>query len=150
MGAAFAPVEEALREVFLPALFRGLTEGLLTRENTRLPVKQAGLVIPDLVLMAPENWTASCVITGHLVSALRGCKYWIRDGQPCLLHRQAGVFPRQESLRQSPEESREKNLPEGLLYRGESRAHTKGYPLHKSPLLLEVLLQSCICRLRVL
>ena len=71
MGAAFGPVEEALREVFVPALFRGLTEGLPTRENTRLPVKQAGLAIPDPVKTAPENWTASCVITGHLVAALR-------------------------------------------------------------------------------
>ena len=55
VGAAFSPVEEALREVFLQALFRGLTEGLLTRENTRLPVKQAGLAILDPVLTAPEN-----------------------------------------------------------------------------------------------
>ena len=70
-GAAFGPVEEALREVFFPALFRGLTEGLPTRENTRLPVKQAGLAIPDPVKTAPENWTASCIITGHLVAALR-------------------------------------------------------------------------------
>ena len=55
VGAAFAPVEEALRVVFLPDLFRGLTEGLPTRENTRLPVKQAGLAIPDPVLTAPGN-----------------------------------------------------------------------------------------------
>ena len=72
VGAAFGPVEEALREGFVPALFRGLTEGLPTRENTCLPVKQAGLAIPDPVKTAPENWTASCVITGHLVAALRG------------------------------------------------------------------------------
>ena len=72
VGADFVPVEEALWEVFLPALFRGLTKGLPTRENTRLLVKQAGLAIPDPVLTAPENWTASCFITGHLISALRG------------------------------------------------------------------------------
>ena len=85
VGAAIAPVEEALREVFLPALFQGLTEGLQTRENTRLPVKQAGLAIPDLVLTAPENWTASCVITGHLVSALRGqTTFWTADHTACL------------------------------------------------------------------
>ena len=63
VGAAFGPVEEALREVFVLALFRGLTEGLTTRENTRLPVKQAGLAILDPVKTAPENCTASCVIT---------------------------------------------------------------------------------------
>ena len=72
MGAAFSPVEEALREVFVPALFRGLTEGLPTRENTRQPVKQARLAIPDPVKTDPQNWTASCVITGHLFAALRG------------------------------------------------------------------------------
>ena len=48
-----------------------LTEGLPTRENTRLPVKQAGLAIPDPVKTAHENWKASCVIIGHLVAALR-------------------------------------------------------------------------------
>ena len=72
VGTAFGPVEEALREVFLPDLFWGLTEGLPTRENTRLPVKQEGLAIPDPDLTAPENWTESCVITGHLIAALRG------------------------------------------------------------------------------
>ena len=72
VGEAFGPVEEALREVFVPALFRGLTEGLPTRENTCLPVKQAGLDIPDPVKTALENWTSSCVITVHLVTALRG------------------------------------------------------------------------------
>ena len=85
VGAAFAPVEEALREVFLSALFRGLTEGLPTSENTRLPVKHAGLAIPDPVLMAPEKCTASCVITGHLVLALRGqTTFWTADHMACL------------------------------------------------------------------
>ena len=56
VGADFAPAEEALREDFLPDLFRGLRKGLPTRENTRLLVKQAGLAIPDPVLTAPENW----------------------------------------------------------------------------------------------
>ena len=37
-----------------------------------MPVKQAGMALPDLTRTAPENWQASCVITGHLVSALRG------------------------------------------------------------------------------
>ena len=45
---------------------------MTARENTRLPVHQVGLALPDPVQTAPENWTASCVITGHLVVALRG------------------------------------------------------------------------------
>ena len=85
VGAAFGPVEEALRDVFVPALFRGLTEGLPTRDNTCLPVKQAGMAIPDPVKTAPEIWTASCVITGHLVAALRGqAAFQTADHTTCL------------------------------------------------------------------
>ena len=72
MGEAFGPVEEALRDIFILALFRALSEGLPGRENTRLPVKQAGMALPDPVHTTPENLTVSSVITGHLVAALRG------------------------------------------------------------------------------
>ena len=72
IGDAFGPVEKALQETFLPALFEELGEGAPERGVTRLPVKQAGLDLPDPTLTAPENRTASCVITGHLVAALRG------------------------------------------------------------------------------
>ena len=41
------------------------------RENTRLPVNFAALAILNPVKTDPENWTASCVITGHLVAAVR-------------------------------------------------------------------------------
>ena len=34
-------------------------------------MKQAVIVIPDTTNKALENWTASCVITSHLVAALR-------------------------------------------------------------------------------
>ena len=69
---AFRPVEKALRETFVPALFERLGDGILERGATRLPVKQAGLAIPEPSQTATENWMASCVITGHLVAALRG------------------------------------------------------------------------------
>ena len=35
-------------------------------------MKKAGLDLPDSTKTAPENLTASYVITGHLVAALRG------------------------------------------------------------------------------
>ena len=36
--------------------------------------------LPDPTNTAPENWTASCVITGHLVGALRGREeFWTSD-----------------------------------------------------------------------
>ena len=72
IGDAFEPVEKAMQETFIPDLFEGLGEGALDRGVTDLSVKQAGLALPDTTYTAPENWTASCVITGHLVAALRG------------------------------------------------------------------------------
>ena len=72
IGDAFSPVEKAPRENFVPALFKGLGDGVPERGVTRLEVKQAGLSLPNPTQAAPENWTASCVITGHLVSEIRG------------------------------------------------------------------------------
>ena len=72
VGNAFRPVEMAPKETFLPALFEGLGEGVTERGVTCLPVKQAGLALSDPYQTAPENWTASYVITGHLVAELRG------------------------------------------------------------------------------
>ena len=72
VGESFGPVEKALREIFVPSFFKGLREGVPEREIIRLPVKQAGLALPDPIQTAPENWTASCLITGHLVTVLRG------------------------------------------------------------------------------
>ena len=69
---ALGTVEQALRDSFVPALFQGLGEGTLGRGVTHLPVKQAGLDLPDTTKRAPENWTVSCVITGHPVAVLRG------------------------------------------------------------------------------
>ena len=39
IGNAFGPVEKALRETFVPALFKRLGEGTLKRGVTLLPVK---------------------------------------------------------------------------------------------------------------
>ena len=68
---AFGPVEKALQEIFVPDLFEGKAEGAPEIGVTFLSVKQAGLALPNPDQTAPENWTASCVITGHLVAALR-------------------------------------------------------------------------------
>ena len=72
IGDAFGLAEKALQETFVPALFEGLGESAPERGVTRLPVKQVGLPLPDPTQTAPENCTASCAITGHLVAALRG------------------------------------------------------------------------------
>ena len=55
------------------------------RGVTCLSVKQAGSALPDPSQTAPENWTASCVITGHLVTALRGqVEFRTVDHSACL------------------------------------------------------------------
>ena len=72
IGDAFVPVDKALRKTFLPGLFEVLGEGVPERGVTCLPAKQAVLALPDPTLTFPENWMASCVITGRLVTALRG------------------------------------------------------------------------------
>ena len=69
----------------MPALFEGLGEGVPERGVTRLPLKQAGLALPDPSQTAPEIRTASCVITRHLVAALRGkAKFRTADHLACL------------------------------------------------------------------
>ena len=77
------------------ALYKELGEKSPGREVTRLPVKQAGLELLDLALTAPETWTASCVITEHLVAALR-CQVELRtaDQSACLREGQMAVRKR--------------------------------------------------------
>ena len=97
VGEAFGPVEEALREIFVPALFEGLREGVPKREITRLPVKQAGLALPDPIQTAPEKWTASCVIIGYLVTALRvQVEFRTADHSACLWEGRTAVQRRAE------------------------------------------------------
>ena len=73
---AFRPVEEDIAKAFLPALFEGAGDGSPGREITRLPVKQAGMALPDPTQTAPENWQVSCDDTGRLL-VLRGHQSWI-------------------------------------------------------------------------
>ena len=55
VGDSFGPAEDALKETFVPELFEGLREGMPERGVTRLPVKQAGLSLPDPSQTALEN-----------------------------------------------------------------------------------------------
>ena len=56
----------------MPDLFQVIGAGIPGWEVTHLPVKQAVMALPDPKKTAPDNWTTYCVITGHLVAALRG------------------------------------------------------------------------------
>ena len=67
----------------------------VVRAVTHPPVKQAVLDLPDPSQTAPENWTASCVITGHLVAALRGyVEFQTADHSACLQEGQTEVWRR--------------------------------------------------------
>ena len=80
IGAVFQPVEDALREAFLPDLFKVATYQIPGRVITSMPVKQDSIDIPDLNQNAGSNWTTLCVITIHLVTALHGtAEFWSGD-----------------------------------------------------------------------
>ena len=95
IGEAFDPVDKALQETFLPELFEELREETPKLGVTRLIVKQAGLDLPDPTLTSPENWTASFVVTGHRIAALRGwVEFRTADHSACLREGRAKVWRR--------------------------------------------------------
>ena len=84
-GDVFDPAEKEINMVFIPELFHVVGDGAPGRAITRLPVDQVGLALPDPKRTAPDNWQTSCVITGHLVSALRGqVTFRTEDHESCL------------------------------------------------------------------
>ena len=68
----FQAVEDDLLDTFLPELFQGAMYQIPGRAITGLLVKQAGIALPDPNQTAGVNWTASCIIIGHLFTALCG------------------------------------------------------------------------------
>ena len=96
---AFGLVEKALQETFIQALLQGLVEGTTGRGVTSLPLKHAVLDLPDTTKTAHENWMDSCVITGHLVTALRGQEeFWTADHSACLQEGRTAVRKRSALL----------------------------------------------------
>jgi hypothetical protein len=74
IGESFTPLQKAISEDFLPALFR---DTLNEKDDVRLklcclPVKQAGLALPDPTKSAPSNYEASTCVNSHLIAALKG------------------------------------------------------------------------------
>ena len=83
-GAEFQPVEDALQKAFLLSLLKGDTSQITGITVTGLTVKQYRITLPDPNHTARANWTASCVITGHLVVVLCGTAEF-RSGYHALL-----------------------------------------------------------------
>ena len=52
--------------------FKGAESDISVWGVTQLPVKQVGIEIPDPTASAPDNWTASMVITVKLVASIKG------------------------------------------------------------------------------
>ena len=95
VGDAFIPVETVLKDTFVFALFEGLGEGIPEQGVTLLPVKQAGLALLYPSQTAPEKCTASCVIKGYLVAALRGqVEFRTADHSACLQEGRTAVWRR--------------------------------------------------------
>jgi hypothetical protein len=68
---AFAPIEAAIVNTFLPALLGETKEGAaLLRDLTALPVRQAGLGIPNPVDTAEQSHAASKASTASLTASL--------------------------------------------------------------------------------
>ena len=69
VGDHFGPIEEALETVFIPALFGGKDSGPL-RELFTLPVRQAGLNLPNPAIRAVDGYRASLDCTKALTASL--------------------------------------------------------------------------------
>ena len=86
IGKAFRPLEEALEKSFVLALFKGATVEVSTRGITCPTIKKAGLTILNPNFSTWENWTASCVVTGHLIAYIcRQTEFKTRDQYMLLL-----------------------------------------------------------------
>ena len=58
IGTVFQPVEDALRNVFLPKLFKGDTSQIDKIMVNGLQVKQDSIALPDPTQTTGANWTA--------------------------------------------------------------------------------------------
>ena len=73
IGGFFGPVAKALYCTFLPALFGEPIDPDDPRlALAPLPVKHAGLALPNPVDSAGENYKASTLLCSHLLAALKG------------------------------------------------------------------------------
>jgi hypothetical protein len=73
IGDCFFDLEEAITDIFLPALYgESLKDCDYRRKLSALPVKYAGLAIPDPSATSEENFEASTLVCSHLLAAFRG------------------------------------------------------------------------------
>ena len=102
------------------ALFQGFMSQILVGAITGLPFNQAGIALPNPTQTAEANWTASCVITGHLVAALRGTDEF-RSGYHALLMEEV-----MEEIRRRRAEAAETTLGEARAAASKKDTRRKG------------------------
>ena len=71
ISTEFQAVESSLKDDFLPALLGQSKVGEPLRDLLALPVKHAGIAIPNPTTSAGGNFRASTIVCGHLVTSLR-------------------------------------------------------------------------------
>ncbi len=73
IGDCFFELEDAITNIFLPALYgESLKDCTYRRKLSALPVKFAGLAIPDPTAFSEENFEASTLACSHLLAAFQG------------------------------------------------------------------------------
>jgi hypothetical protein len=69
----FFDVEAAIADIFLPALYRETLKDCSYRRNlSALPVKFAGLALPNPSASSEGNYEASTLVCSHILAAFRG------------------------------------------------------------------------------
>ena len=133
IGPQFWPLEEAITNSFLPALF-GESSFEVTdyrRALTALPVKFSGLSIPDPSESAAVNYERSTLVCSHLSRAVQGkIPFMIADHEATRKEVLAEYRPRQIEENEDKLDSLIKNLPnpggKNLLARTISRGGKTG------------------------
>jgi hypothetical protein len=73
IGDCFFDVEAAIADIFLPALYgETLKDCTYRRYLSALPVKFAGLALPDPTASSEGNYQASTLVCSHILAAFRG------------------------------------------------------------------------------
>jgi hypothetical protein len=73
IGDCFFDVETAIADIFLPALYGETLKDCTYRRNlSALPVKFAGLALPDPTASSEDNYEGSPLVCSHILAAFRG------------------------------------------------------------------------------
>ena len=140
IGNHFETIEEAIADVFLPALFgeQSFDENDYRRPLTALPVRFAGLGLPNPTKSSSANYEASTLVCSHLIQAVQGkISFQSADHLSTKQDVLAELRPRREEAYKSTMTSLLSALPnadgKGMLSRSIGRAGDTGQWLSCMP-----------------